>query len=170
MHLFHIQRIGKMTEKEPIIKLTRKKGTEREKEIEKEEFGKQIQRLRKQKGFSQRVLARHAQLSIKLIRKIEQTGYIPHIETLLQLSDGLGINIHTMLDTIPQIPAQLQTQFQAQIQAQHKALAKLKTQDLTQLQIEALTQIPAQIQAQIQTQVEAYFAIYEKLYFDKEEK
>jgi len=37
---------------------------------------------------------------LQLIRKIEQTGHIPHVEALYQLGDGLGVDIHTMLDTI----------------------------------------------------------------------
>ncbi|NMH24083.1 helix-turn-helix domain-containing protein [Flavobacterium solisilvae] len=60
------------------------------------EFGKNLKRLREQKGFSQEELANLAEVSLPQITRIERGVVNPTICTIKSLAEGLGVEVSSM--------------------------------------------------------------------------
>lgn len=60
------------------------------------EFGKNLKRLREQKGFSQEELANLAEVSLPQITRIERGVINPTICTIKSLAEGLGVEMSVM--------------------------------------------------------------------------
>jgi hypothetical protein len=60
------------------------------------EFGKNLKRLREQKGFSQEELANLAEVSLPQITRIERGVINPTICTIKSLAEGLGVEMSSM--------------------------------------------------------------------------
>ena len=60
------------------------------------QFGKNLKRLREQKGFSQEELANLAEVSLPQITRIERGVINPTICTIKSLAEGLGVEMSLM--------------------------------------------------------------------------
>jgi XRE family transcriptional regulator, regulator of sulfur utilization len=67
-------------------------------------LGERIAQLRKQKGFSQELLAEHCKVSLRTIQRIESNASAPRPYTLKTIADVLGISV-SMLDEVTAEPA-----------------------------------------------------------------
>ncbi|BDF59673.1 hypothetical protein CE91St36_24900 [Christensenellaceae bacterium] len=65
-------------------------------------IGKNVQRYRKEKGFTQETLAEKASISISYLTKIEAPNCDKSfsLEVLLDLSNALGIDVRSLLEDI----------------------------------------------------------------------
>jgi transcriptional regulator with XRE-family HTH domain len=69
--------------------------------MEKESFRAKIKTLRKSKGWSQEQLAQQSALSLRTVPRIEKGVTIPYRDSLLKLSEALGIHIEDMMREEP---------------------------------------------------------------------
>jgi quercetin dioxygenase-like cupin family protein/DNA-binding XRE family transcriptional regulator len=60
--------------------------------------GERIAELCKTYSVSREILAERSGVSVELIRRIEEEGYIPDLAPLLKLSRALGVRLGTLLD------------------------------------------------------------------------
>jgi quercetin dioxygenase-like cupin family protein len=60
--------------------------------------GERIAELCKTYSVSREILAERSGISVELIRRIEEEGYIPDLAPLLKLSRALGVRLGTLLD------------------------------------------------------------------------
>lgn len=67
-------------------------------EIDRENFGKFIQELRKEKGYTQKELAQKLFLSDKAVSKWERGISLPDIQILIPLADILGATVTELLE------------------------------------------------------------------------
>ena len=63
-----------------------------------EKYGEVIQKLRKQKGWSQEELAEKAKLDPKSIVQIENSKRNPTLKTLQKIASALGISVSKLLE------------------------------------------------------------------------
>lgn len=79
-------------------------------EIDKERFGAFLARLRKERGLTQKELARRLFVSDKAVSKWERAQSLPDVALLLPLADCLGVSVTELLlgerTTRPQLPAE----------------------------------------------------------------
>lgn len=62
-------------------------------------FGRHIRSLRRARGFTQERLAESSQLSADTIRRLEQGGFSPSLDTLSKLCRGLSISMVTLFES-----------------------------------------------------------------------
>lgn len=62
-------------------------------------FGRHVRSLRRVRGLTQERLADRCHLSADTIRRIEQESFSPSLDTLLKLSQGLGLSLSTLFDS-----------------------------------------------------------------------
>ena len=67
-------------------------------EIDRENFGRFIQERRKEKGYTQKELARQLFLSDKAVSKWERGISLPDIQVLIPLADLLGVTVTELLE------------------------------------------------------------------------
>lgn len=67
-------------------------------EIDKEQFGRFISQLRKEKGYTQKQLAEQLYLSDKAISKWERGLSMPDVSLLLPLAEVLGVTVTELLE------------------------------------------------------------------------
>ncbi|MDR0321800.1 MAG: cupin domain-containing protein [Treponema sp.] len=65
--------------------------------------GERIAEIRKTYSISREVLAERSGVSVDLISKIEDAGFIPDLAPLIQISRGLGVRLGTLLDDHEQL-------------------------------------------------------------------
>lgn len=70
-------------------------NNQREEKILKD-FGKKLEKLRKQKKFSIRKFSYEADLSVSYIQKLESGTSNPSYTTLLRLANALGIDLNEL--------------------------------------------------------------------------
>ena len=79
-------------------------------EIDKERFGAFLARLRKERGLTQKELARRLFVSDKAVSKWERAQSLPDVALLLPLADCLGVSVTELLrgerTTQPQLPVE----------------------------------------------------------------
>jgi transcriptional regulator with XRE-family HTH domain len=64
--------------------------------------GEKIRQLRENKGISIEELARESQISVKLVKKLENEAVIPSLSPLLKIAKVLNVRLGTFLDDAPQ--------------------------------------------------------------------
>ncbi len=67
-------------------------------------FGRNVQRLRKGKGYTQEAFAEHVGKSVDTISKIERGVASTRIETAETFANILGVPLHTLFETGPELP------------------------------------------------------------------
>ena len=65
--------------------------------IDKEKFGLFVAKLRKEKGFTQKELAKRLSISDKAVSKWETGVSLPDISLLIPLGDLLGVSVTELL-------------------------------------------------------------------------
>src|SRR5690242_12124396 len=63
-------------------------------------FGKQLERLREQRGMSREQLAESSGIELAMIEQIEHGEASPTLDTLRQLAGGLGLPLSALFDGI----------------------------------------------------------------------
>ena len=53
-------------------------------------FGRRLRRLREQQGLTQEQLAERAHLDVKTISRLENGRFVPDLDRIYALADGLG--------------------------------------------------------------------------------
>ena len=54
-------------------------------------FGRNVRRLREERGLSQEALAEASGLERKAVQRIETATFVPSLDRVLELADGLGL-------------------------------------------------------------------------------
>jgi len=66
-------------------------------------IGKRIRGLRRNKGWSQEVLAEHSALSYKFIGEVERGVVNPSLETLVSIACGLDVEVAELFSAGPHL-------------------------------------------------------------------
>jgi transcriptional regulator with XRE-family HTH domain len=64
-------------------------------------FGRQVQRLRREKGWSQDRLAEAIGKTVNTVSNIERGIYSPRLKTIGQIAKALGVSLHELFEPDP---------------------------------------------------------------------
>ena len=68
------------------------------------QVGKYIQQQRTERKLTQEALAERADISVSFLSMIERGERAPHLQTLLSLSEALGVTVATLLTPVGEHP------------------------------------------------------------------
>ncbi len=67
-------------------------------------IGKQLQRVREEKGVSQAKLAKAAGIPVGTLRNLEQGRRVPRLDTAIKLAEALGVSLDELTTEAPAEP------------------------------------------------------------------